>query len=361
MRAIVAIGVLAVTGIAISDSHAAAPADKPLHNGWEERQAYAEQIRVLIRKGSFDDLERIAKELISDDSRSTAGAPKIVDFYDAMRPLADEKLPRPDFRGDGAERRMATYKAWLEAKPSSYLAKIGLSMAEFEIAWRARGDGWAKDVPPEKMRVYEEHIAASWEWAKKARAEDEHDPELYSYLIGICRDVGCARTVVDEYLASAIAMNPKYDAAYIAMANYLLPRWQGSVEEFTEFAEKSANDNKALGNMVYARIASVGLLTEGDKFPSVYPDLKWERIRSGLLEIDKYYPDSTRTYHLLARFAWVFHDKDTARMAQQRLTDHIDTDVVNFWWNPYNFQGARKWALEDPATPAKGTADVSQR
>jgi len=361
MRALVGIIVLAAIGISISDARAAAPADRPLHNGWEERQAYADQIRVLIRKGSFDELERIAKDLISDDARSSAGAPKIVDFYDAMRPLPDDKLPQPDSRGDGAERRMATYKAWAEAKPSSYLPKVGLSMAEFALAWRERGEGWAKDVPAEKMRLYEQHIAVSWEWARKARAENEHDPELYSYMIEMCRDVGCPRATVDDYLASAIAMNPRYDNAYISMANYLLPRWQGSREEFTEFAAKAANDNKALGNMVYARIASVGLLTEGDKFPSVYPDLHWERIRSGLLEIDKNYPDSTRTYHLLARFAWVFRDKDTARSAQLRLTDHIDTDVVNFWWTPYNFLGARKWALQDPATPTNGAVDVSQR
>lgn len=360
MRAMVGISALAAIGIAILDSRAAAPVDKPLRNSWEERQAYAEQIRALIRKGSFDELERIAKDLISEDRRSSAGASKIVDFYDAMTPLPDDKLPRPDFKGDGAERRIATYKAWAEAKPSSYLPKVGLSMAEFALAWRERGEGWAKDVPDEKMRLYQQHLAIAWEWARKARAENEHDPELYSYLIGMCRDVGCPRAAVDAYLASAIAMNPKFDDAYIAMANYLLPRWQGSSEEFTAFAEKSANENKALGNMVYARIASVGLLTEGDKFPTVYPDLQWERVRSGLLEIDKYYPDSTRSYHLLARFAWVFRDKDTARNAQQRLTDHIDTDVVNFWWTPYNFLNARKWALQDPATPTKGAPDVSQ-
>jgi len=146
---------------------------------------------------------------------------------------------------------------------------------------------------------------------------------------------------------------PKFDDAYVSMANYLLPRWQGSPEEFTDFAEKSANDNKALGNVVYARIAAVGLLADGDKLPQVYPDLEWERIRKGLLEIDKQFPDSTRTHHLLARFAWVFRDKDTAREAQARLTDHIDTDVVNFWWTPYNFLAARKWALQDPAAPTR--------
>jgi hypothetical protein len=100
-------------------------------------------------------------------------------------------------------------------------------------------------------------------------------------------------------------MNPKFDDAYISVGNYLLPRWQGSAEEFTEFAEKSANDNKALGNMLYARIASVGLLTEGDKFRQVYPRLEWERIRSGLLEIDKHYPIDAHV-SLLARFAGSF-------------------------------------------------------
>jgi hypothetical protein len=95
---------------------------------------------------------------------------------------------------------MATYKAWAEAKPSSYWPKVGLSRVEMSIAWRERGEGLAKDVPDEKMRLYKEHLAASWEWARKARVETQHDPELYSYMISMCRDVGLPPETVDSYL-----------------------------------------------------------------------------------------------------------------------------------------------------------------
>jgi hypothetical protein len=35
--------------------------------------------------------------------------------------------------------------------------------------------------------------------------------------------------------------------------------------------------------------------------------------------------------------------------------------ATGFWWTPYNFLGARRWALQDPATPTKGAEDDSQR
>ena len=150
--------------------------------------------------------------------------------------------------------------------------------------------------------------------------------------------------------ASALAINPKYDAVYIPMANSLVPRWLGSSDAFVDFAEQAADDNRALGNIVYARIATVGLLIEGDKYRATYPRLSWDRILDGLRQIEKRYPDSTRTAHLLARFAYVYEDRAVAREALLRLKSGWRSDF-EYWGKPSAFVKAYRWALDEDPDP----------
>jgi hypothetical protein len=75
-----------------------------------------------------------------------------------------------------------------------------------------------------------------------------------------------------------------------------------------------------------------------------------------LLETDKKYPNSTRTYHLLARFARLYEDRDAARDAMSRLSDRFDDDVANYWYSPYDFIEGRRWAMQ--GAPGNGTSEA---
>jgi hypothetical protein len=168
-------------------------------------------------------------------------------------------------------------------------------------------------------------------------------------LIELCKWKGCSRATADALLARAIALNPNYDGAYAVMADYLLPRWHGSPEAVVEFASAASDQSQTLGNMVYARVAAVALLADGRQDGSavrrMYPRLDWGRIRAGLLELDRRYPDSARTYHLLAHFARVYEDKETARAALLRLGRDWDRDGADYWFKELAFREAWDWAF----------------
>jgi hypothetical protein len=325
-----------------STAAAAPTAVAPLHPESPEREAFRTQIRGLLQRGEFDELERIAQSLTSDDPRFSSGVSKLVDLYTAFEPT----------RGvgpDGPDARTAAFTAWAKEKPSSHWPKVGLSVVEALRAATARGPALARDVSPDQWNEHDRHAKAAWEWGQKALADGAKDPEIFTHMIGVCRSVNCPREQAARWVAAATAMNPNYDSVYISMANYLLPRWLGSPEEFVAFAEKSSDENKALGNIVYARIATVALLTEGNDLRKTFPGLQWERIQSGLREIDKRYPDSARTYHLLGHFARVFEDHAVAHEALTRLGGGWDADASSYWYSPFVFREARYWATGDAA------------
>ena len=223
-------------------------------------------------------------------------------------------------------------------------------MVEAWRAYQARGTRAARDVSPQQFEEHDRHIKLAMDWGTKALASDSGDPELFTHLVGLCRAAHCSPEQVDRLIASALAINRKYDSIYIPIANSLLPRWLGSPDAFVDFAEKASDDNKALGNIVYARVATVALMIDGDNLRETYPRLSWDRIQDGFRQIDKLYPDSTRTFQLLARFAYLYQDRAVAREAFARLKNGWRADV-DYWRTPDAFQKAYVWAMDEPPGP----------
>jgi len=308
-----------------------------------ERGIFKAQVGNDLRNRQFDSLERLAHTLIKDDPRYACGVSKLVDFYDVLK-------PSDDGGSDGVDSRVATFTAWEKAKPDSYLPKVGFSRAEEWRAYEARGSKWAREVSPEQWEAHARHMALAEQWAEKALAYDPGDPQLFTYMVGLCRGLNCPPERFAKLLASALAINPKYDAVYIPMANSLVPRWLGSSDAFVDFAEQAADDNKALGNIVYARIATVALLIDLDKYRATYPRFSWDRILDGFRQTEKRYPGSTRTSHMLARFAYVYEDRAVAREALLRLKSGWRADV-DYWGTPAVFLKAYRWALDADPDP----------
>jgi hypothetical protein len=308
-----------------------------------ERGIFKADVANNLRNGNFDWLERTADALIKDDPRYSSGISKLVDFYGVLDP-SDGDGP------EGADARVATFTAWQKAFPSSHWPKVGFSAVELWRGSQARGTRWASEATREQWAEHDRHLTLAMEWGKKALADDAGDPEIFTHMIYVCRRADCSQEQAESWLAAALAVNPKYDAVYIAMATFLVPRWRGSPDAFVDFAEKASDANKDLGNIVYSRIAVVALGVDGDKIREIYPRLSWDRIENGLRQMNRRYPDSTRTYHLLARFAYLYGDRAVAQEAFSRLTNGWRSDV-QYWGAPAAFKKAYAWAMDGEPGP----------
>lgn len=303
-----------------------------------ERLQFRAEVNALMRQGDYAKVEALAAELLENDSRFSSGESKLEELYVTLTPRR------------GAEKTVEKrHIEWFQQSPNSYLPKAGLSFVAVTRAGRARGTGWADTVTPEQWKKFDERLKEADWWAEGALNDKPRDPQFFCYLIQLCTLKSCPRTTADALLARAIALNPNYDGAYAAMAGYLLPRWHGSPDAFVEFAGAASDRSQTLGNIVYARVATVALLVDGRQDGSAvrrtYPRLDWGRIRAGLLELDRRYPDSAQTYHLLAHFARVYEDKETARAALLRLGREWDRDGPDYWFSESTFREAWDWAF----------------
>jgi hypothetical protein len=307
-----------------------------------ERLQFRGEVAALLEQGDYARLESLAAELREKDPRFSSGISKLVDFYLALTP--------PHTTVKILERH---FVQWSLQFPGSYLPKTGLSLLALSRAARARGGGWADTVTPSQWKEYGERLKEARWWATSALADDPRDPEFFCRLITLCRNESCPREAAEGWLARAVGLKPEYDSAYVEMANYLLPKWQGDPDAFTAFATAAADGNRALGDVVYTRVATVALVSDGRKDGSAvrrtYPRLDWGRIKAGLLELDRRFPDSVRTYHLLARFARVYEDRETARAALLRIGRDWGPDAEDYWFEESAFREAWEWV--SPSRP----------
>lgn len=242
---------------------------------------------------------------------------------------------------------------WQAQSPGSITPRNGLIQLERQRAFTARGLEFAPNVTPEGLQGFEEHMKRAWGLVDEARPIKEKDAAFFRLLIDLCLGGSCPGGKAEEYLKAGLSIDPSYDDLYVAMANYLLPRWYGSVDELTRFAAHAADESRQyLGEIAYVRIATVALLTEGNALPERYPGLSWERIQRGLADLDQRFPNSARTVHLRARFACAYHDAATAQSAFKALGRPAwDRDASELWFQPERLEQCYGAPVQRPPFP----------
>jgi hypothetical protein len=305
----------------------------------KESEAFRERVATLLEDGEFAELERLAKTLREQDSRFSSGVSRYVNFLIGLSALRQGQNDL-DLRV-----REDVLKRWRSAFPDSHVPVLALSMVAHARAFEARGGGWAYQVDWRSRRGYERRLDDAWEWVEKAKALESRDPEVFAHIVNLCTASGRPWREVNDAINRSTAVNPLSTSVYYAAARYLLPRWHGSGKEMVAFAADASDSNPYLGDVIYVEVARQAWDTERREMRRAMRGLEWPRILRGLRELDRRYPDSVRTWHLMGVFAWLYEDHETAMAAFERLDDCFDKDAKAYWHTKRDLQEARVFAL----------------
>lgn len=129
---------------------------------------------------------------------------------------------------------------WVKERPSSAWAHCSEALRWFNNAWRARGDGWAKDVPEGRWPKVERDI-------NKARAEihktldlNPKIPAAWVLLMDIDRMNGGLATATRD-LKDGTAQFPAGFRLAESYETSLDPHWYGSYEQMNAFAKDESS------------------------------------------------------------------------------------------------------------------------
>ncbi|MEJ2041465.1 MAG: hypothetical protein P8X55_21435 [Desulfosarcinaceae bacterium] len=120
-----------------------------------------------------------------------------------------------------------------------WLLKMLRGNEEVDLAWEARGSGWAKDVTKGGWKGFRKHLKQARRILTEAWQARPERPEAAALMMRVTRgDNGKFGETVRTWFDRAVSAQMDYPEAYFEMLMELRPRWGGSHAAMRAFGEE---------------------------------------------------------------------------------------------------------------------------
>jgi hypothetical protein len=203
----------------------------------------------------------------------------------------------------------AMEKPIFENWPDAYSSWLFKGEGYVELAWAARGYGFANTVGDENMRLFAERLAIAENALTNAWQLNPEDSRIADKMLEVELGQGEGRDRLELWFNRAMALNPNDFKACNTKLNYLAPKWYGSTNDMLLFGRECATNKQWGGNVplillnahdsIESEWTSKSEQTNYWKQPEVWSDLNtaYERF----FEAN---PDATGRYYQYAWYAY---------------------------------------------------------
>jgi hypothetical protein len=303
--------------------YVAVPTDSKTDGPWQRRAAGCEAQRLLLQRDYRKLEERVATALANlndlPDGTSTYSG-----IFAGISDLAE-------YGGLPPEMLLERFADWRRRYTKSAVPDLLESDLYQELAWAARGSGFAKSVRAQDWALfrYRIHLAQAILDAVAPRAS-EH-PYWYTQSIHVGLDgttsVESLRTIFDD----GARRFPEYQPLYASMLRVLMPRWQGSAEAVADFIEEVS---RFRDDSIYAQLYAIYADLEGDQGNVFDGPADWGRMRAGLQQLQARYPESDFILNQFAYLACRQGDAATYTMLRERMVERPSSTAWSEVWSP---------------------------
>lgn len=281
-------------------------------------RAYRVKVRSLFDEEKFDQLEEIAGAARSQKERFRGGEWKLRVFYLAIH--GPGSLTSTDAAWDAHIERL---QRWIAAKPGSITPRVALAQAYLSLAWKARGNGFARTVTSNDWKVFDKRVQQAQETLQRAATLDK-DPHWYHDMQTVALAQGWDRARADDLLKKASSAEPGYFYFYAAYANYLMPKWYGKPGESENFAEAISHQiGGQEGDFIYFMLALELNCCKGKR----ELQLSWDQVKQGFAALEQLYGSTNREVNAAAYMAVRERDREFAQQLFTRIGDNWDESV----------------------------------
>jgi hypothetical protein len=287
-----------------------------------EDAAVRDSARALLLRGDVGGFDALATSFRASRERTASGSWKLGLAYLSVD---QDWFPPADPRWEKLERAA---REWLAAHPDSPTAVVIDARILRAHAW-AFHDGADGDNNPRYRQLIEE---ARRVLDQHPQARDQ-DPQWDTLRIAIAREQGAGTDQILSMAQAALRREAYYYPLHEAVTNKLMPRWGGSRQALTQYAQMAlAHSSGQEGDQAYARIYYYMVRSNRDGDPGVEMSemgVQWPLLEQGLTDLVKAYPSAFNRD--VQRAITCF----TGRAGEMRALGRLDTAkfVPVAWWD----------------------------
>lgn len=276
-------------------------------------------------------------EKMDDDYRCGKSVRSV--FYDAF-----ENYHR---RSNDAVRYHPQYEEgfieWVKLKPDSPAPTLGLAALMVDRAWMHRGGGWASEVSQEGWKGFKENLVKAQKILTDAPDFVRQDPYYYKLQITVGLSAGAPLGEIQKYFEAGQKIDPLYIDLYLAVTNFLKPRWYGETEthwhdwlvEALEYEELTDEDRLVIYAVAVRQEIKFGYETYGTAAAFTEMGIDKDRFMKGLSTYVKRYNESSDWPLNYLYHAWKAGDveamKDAVALSDRKYDSKRYKPVKELW------------------------------
>ncbi|MFE2923299.1 hypothetical protein [Streptomyces goshikiensis] len=245
-------------------------------------------------------------------------------------------------------------RAWREAKPSHPALALVAADTAVVVAWNARGDGAAGDIPEERLRTFHDLLEKAKTAAREAqRVADPADPVPYMVEQSVGIGLAYPHEDYEELWARITARGPKVLTAHTHALQYWCEKWHGSHELALSFARASAAAGEP-GELL-TLLPLLAWFEQDAHDPELTAEVFYkapeirEAVDAALADLAAADPDDPRAVRMRHMLAYLlfWQDRDAAAVEQFRHVDgHIGAPPWSYAASPRSrYVYVRDWAV----------------
>jgi len=246
-------------------------------NEYELRITLRNSVEKILLESQFDALESAAASFRTSKSQFIDGEWRLNVLYDGLSYYL-RTAPESNWA-----MRLAKLKEWVKVKPESITARVALAECLIGYAFHGRGGNYAKDVKDEQWQIYNNRISEAADVLKEAKNLKQTCPGWWAAYQRLALSIDMDRADYDQFVDSAIALEPNYNMYYFRKAWYLLPWWNGQEGDWEQYAKSSADSvGGDEGDILYARIVWFMDRRAPNNKVDNSAKVSWERVNRGI-------------------------------------------------------------------------------
>jgi hypothetical protein len=150
--------------------------------------------------------------------------------------------------GDRAKSIDTVFPVVAAALPASPIPLDLKGRVYIDLAWDARGSGWANSITETGARLMQERLQIARQSLTDACAKDSFDYTAPSLMIGVVLGDGSGQAEMDKWFTKAALAYPDNREPYSKRMYFLEPKWYGSYQAMIDFGHECvATQNFACG------------------------------------------------------------------------------------------------------------------
>jgi hypothetical protein len=252
------------------------------------------------------------------------------DIMDDLMQMLGDKASPPDEVYDACHETLVTYSGGKEAYENCY-SKIEQSLfanwpkesvsfllkgeAYIQMAWLARGSGYANTVTDEGAKTFAVDLAIADKSLNQAWNLNPRDSRIPLQMMQAELGQSTGRDTMELWFNRAMELNPNDYDACSAKLFYLEPKWYGLTDAMLEFGRECVTNTTWGGRVPLILEAAHNnicneYIDESERTNYWSQPEVWADIKSAYERFFELNPDATRYYHNYARYAYRAEDWD---------------------------------------------------